>query len=403
MLTFTVATTQAGASIIKLLDQTPSSLMATTCVKTLHHFNTVAYTTMGGPLAQKVGLNAVPTIATKVPYLMHAVLGFSAMHLTHLYPASSHPTEHSRHAVASSYHWSQAINLYQRALSDSSHLTGPNMDQLLSTCLLLDTMSFYQTTETADPVGSSFIFSSDPVRASTWLGVQSGLKSLIGALHHHISSSIWYPVFTAADDEAGTFFDERPGRAGLPCPLADLCEIKDDDNVDSNPYHTPLRLLAPLLRLRGQRERCAKLRTATEQEEEWGAEFTKLITFPGRIRPEFLALLRAKDHRALLILGYWFGLASGLKQWWIRGRAKSEGIAVCIYLEREGDKKIKGLLPWVGRQCGYEVEAIDSQEDGDFMEEFIYGENAKTEGDAALCLPWVEECTSSLNMCSVSA
>jgi Fungal specific transcription factor domain len=386
----------ASTLIDSLLEPTSSCEPSTPHLQTLHHFTTIAHTTVGGPLAQQVALGIIPTIATKHAYLMHAVLGFSALHLKHLLPASTHPSQHAQHTLSSSHHCSHALTLYQATLSNPTNLTPANMDALLSTCLLLNSISMAlddpppsssssaipnpstlaPPTTPNRPITRSFIFSPDPALALNWLGIQAGTKTLMTAFHADLHSSAWMPVFATADDDHGTYLDQRPGRAGLPAALADLCHIAhdDDDNANTNPYHAPLRLLAPLLLLPRlhQGEACfpsssslssspccntaaaAPAATATAAEEnERDDLFTKLITFPARMRPEFRGLLAQRDHRAVLLMGYWFGLACGLEQWWIRDRARAEGWAVCEFLGRHAGRDIRELARWIARRVGY--------------------------------------------------
>ena len=88
----------------------------------------------------------------------------------------------------------------------------------------------------------------------------------------------------------------------------------------------------------------------------------------GRIRPEFYALLRTRDPRALVILAYWFALmcggggggGGGVRQWWIVGRVKSECVAICSYLKHNhccatDDPRIRALLHFPARLCGVDL------------------------------------------------
>lgn len=84
--------------------------------------------------------------------------------------------------------------------------------------------------------------------------------------------------------------------------------------------------------------------------------FTKLITFPARIRPDFRDLLADRDHRALLLMACWFGMAAGLDEWWLRGRAIREGRALCEFLRQNAGPEIGRLVAWVGRACCADAE-----------------------------------------------
>lgn len=262
--------------------------------------------------------------AIKCPYLMHAVLAGTVKHLNRLSPG------HKEHSIAETHHWQQALTLFQKELN--SPLGLHNMDAVLSTCMVLAIMSF--SAEEFNP-SKSWVFSPEP-SAMNWLSIQSGLKSILIETKPYLHHSIWIPVFEESDDEEGTYADERPGTVGLPNEWVDLCEIDARSTVENNPYHAPVRLLAPLLNI-----------------EPGIHTFSKLVPFMGRIRLEFFQLLQSKDPRALLIISYWFGMMCSVEQWWILDRVRSEGIAICMFLEGHPDPRIRALLECPARACGY--------------------------------------------------
>ncbi len=303
-----------------------SSPGAPSYVRTLKHFETITYATMGNPLVQGVVRSANLKYAMTYPYLMQAILALSSTHLKHLHPYSTNPNLHRQHSLAESYHWECALSLFRAEISSPSNLLAQNMDPIITTSMLLSRQSF----NSSSPSSSSFVFAPAGPQTATalnWLTVQSGVKSLLIAFQPHIPTSIWFPVFMDSDDREGTFFDEHPGADDLPPAFAALCNITPTSTIRNNPYHAPLRLLAPLLRLE------PGLQT-----------FTKLITFMGRIPIEFQHLLKEKDARALLILAYWLALMSRIDQWWIVGRARSECQAICTFLWDKSDERIRGLL-----------------------------------------------------------
>jgi hypothetical protein len=328
----------------------PPALFAhmTPFLQSLQHFETVTYTTVGSPIAQHVVKQSVLRIALQHPYLMHATLAVSATHLKHLLPTATHPVQHTANAIAESYHWQRALHLFQAELSSPGGLGKHNMDPILSTCMLLAILSF--SLDDFDPA-RSFVFAPPETTSAAlnWLHIQSGLKGLLIELQSHIADSVWMPVFVDADDKRGSSLDERPGPDGLPPAFVALCDITPTSTIDNNPYHAPLRLLAPLLRID------AGIPT-----------FGKLITFMGRIRPEFYDLLRTKEPRALLILGYWFALMCGVKQWWIIGRVRSECIAICTFLQHIDDARIGALLRFPASVCGVQL-AKDLDDAADAM------------------------------------
>lgn len=116
--------------------------------------------------------------------------------------------------------------------------------------------------------------------------------------------------------------------------MAELYEITESSTIANNPYHAPLRLLAPLLQI-----------------EAGIPNFTKLITFMGRMGLQFHALLIEREARALLILAYWLALMSKIPQWWIVGRAKHECAAIGTLLRNHPDPRLLALLEFAESIC----------------------------------------------------
>jgi hypothetical protein len=260
----------------------------TSYVQILQHFETVTYATTGSPTVQEVVKNSNLRFAMSHPYLMHATLAFGAAHLKHLLPFAANPDQYRQKAIAEAYHWQRASHLFHEELNSPSGLGFHNMDPILTASMLLSRQSFLlDDSELEFPTSFVELPAEKTASAINWFTVQSGVKSLLIAFQPHISKSIWFPVFMESDDRRGTFFDERAGPDGLPQDFAELCEITKTSTIANNPYHAPLRLLAPLLQI-----------------EAGIPNFTKFITFMGRMGLQFHALLVEKEPRTLLILAY---------------------------------------------------------------------------------------------------
>lgn len=104
----------------------------------------------------------------------------------------------------------------------------------------------------------------------------------------------------------------------LPAKMCTVFGIDPMSSVDNNVYFLPLLLLS---RLRG-------FRLGNRN----GLDFLYVTAF---ITPEFMALLEIKEPRAVFLLGWWFKMVAKGEVWWMASRAKLEGPAVRIWLERE--------------------------------------------------------------------
>lgn len=256
---------------------------------------------------------------------MHIILATGTAHLRHTAP------DNNFYRLSESYHWQQCLVLYTKEIQ--SGVDARNMDGLFSTCILLSALMF--ASEDIDP-RNSWLFSSDP-QALNWLEIQSGLRGLLEATGAGLHcQSIWWPVFMESRDPDGTFDDHRPGPVDLHPELAELCEIGPTTTEETNPYHWPLRMLCPMMRL-----------------EPGDRSVSRYVTFMGRILPDFMDLIRKKEPRALLIVSYWLALMCNTSHLWLAGRSLKETKAICMFLEDSEDPRILKLLEFPANACGY--------------------------------------------------
>ncbi|KAK1144071.1 hypothetical protein N8T08_005733 [Aspergillus melleus] len=291
---------------------------------TLAHFVEMvgARQTAYAPIKQVLRDRTIPLALTE-PCLLHAMLAVASTHQANLTPGDSH-----RSLVATRFRQT-SVHMYRLKLQEP--ITRADMDVLLTTCMLVAMFSF--SAPNVSP-GRSWIFSDDP-GALNWLLIQGGLACLIDCIKPWIDESIWRDAFLISSAYE-LYDDHRTGREGLDAKLADLCEISDTTTEETNPYHWPLRMLSPLLRLP-----LTKL------------DPSRISSFMGRLPPQYLCLVQAKDPRALLLLGYWLAVMCSVHDWWIDARVRSECQAICMYLEASGDGRVAELLDFPASACGY--------------------------------------------------
>lgn len=271
--------------------------------------------------------HAIP-VAFQDRCLLHSIL---AVANTHQAQFLSDRTELS---LAATRFRHKAIQLYRRQLS--GRICKHNMDVLLSTCILVGMFSFSTDKR---PLRDSWVFSDDPT-AMNWLSVQGGLWSLLTVVSPWLEESVWRDSFREASDYQ-VFENLQSGREGLDPELADLCDIDETTTAETNAFYWPLRMLCPMLAI--SRSDLSPSRS----------DISRITNFMGRLLPDYLALLRAKEPRALLILSYWLALLSSVGEWWIESRARSECQAICMFLEHNPDPRIVGLLNFPATSCGY--------------------------------------------------
>jgi hypothetical protein len=258
---------------------------------------------------------------------MHAVLAVSATQLRRL------NTQNRLARLAEIQHWQCALSSFRQALTGP--LTRDNCDAILLSSILLNLMSFsYIPNDDLSPLGS-WVFSSSP-RKLNWLYIQLGISRLLEQTKPFHADSRLIPLFLASDDGKGTYSDESPGIQGLPEEFVKLCDLNENSTPENNPYHLPVRLLTPLLKLERRAENTFKF-----------------IHWFAAVDDKFATLLQKKDHPALLIFSYWLAMLCDLNQWWCDDRAKRECYAICMVLSESSSEDILRLLDYPAKACGY--------------------------------------------------
>ncbi|KAL4956404.1 hypothetical protein BDW69DRAFT_86021 [Aspergillus filifer] len=270
-------------------------------------------------------------LALESPYLMHSIVAVAIAHLRTALPDTETADGFT---LLEAHHWQRAIRQYCNELQ--SPMGPENMDPLFSACLLMTINSFAM--DSFNP-GQSFVFSSDPAVSLNWLFVQSGLRHLLARSRPWLRKSMWWKMFM--DSRNDLFEDTRPGREGLHPRLADLCGINEQSDETNNPYFLPLRMLTPLLSLEPSYK-----------------TFPRITTFMGRLGPDFYERLIAKDPPGLVVLAWWLALMLGINLWWVDKRAKSECVAICMYLKDSLDPLVLKLLEFPASACGYVLKHI---------------------------------------------
>ncbi|QMW43368.1 hypothetical protein G4B11_006738 [Aspergillus flavus] len=321
-----------SSKLDELLLMKPKNGRLSSTMRALHHFHEATIPTVSSERSQNMMRGKMIQLAFDSPFLMHAIIGAATSHLRRIYP------EDNTYTMVEAYHWQKAIKQYSEEISTA---VGPhNMDPLYSACLLMTIHSF--SLEEYNP-RSSFVFSDDP-ESLNWLMLQSGLRYLLQLTVPWMTQSMWWDVFKRSREGNPLYDDHRPGRVDLHPELADICGIDDSTTEETNPYHWPLRMLTPLLSL----ERSLKT-------------FTHYTNYMGRLLPDYYDQLLKKDPPALIILSWWLALIVNLDVWWMETRAKSECVAICMYLEESDDPRILSLLEFPAQACGYLLKHVQER------------------------------------------
>lgn len=312
-------------------------------VQVFHHFAKITCFTMAGPMPQKALIqNVFIPFATQHSSLMHALLAISSRHMMYLQP------DDKAHQLAHAFHMQKATSRLQQRLS--SPLGRHNMDLVIANCLTLNAVCItYDKFEPSD----SWVFAEDD-RAQRkrlfWVEMQVYACKIFNVFSEYVKDSIWAPTFMEHGPES--FRPQslaeltKEGADGIPQTLAELCDIGPHSSARNNPYHMALRHMN--LIILGMERSSPHL-------------YNLIICFIGQIQPDFRLLLIDKDERALLIFAYWLALMYDMGLWWTAGRARNEGMAICMVLDKSTEPNIKTLMQFPAKKFGYKMSSVPEE------------------------------------------
>lgn len=264
---------------------------------------------------------------------MHAILALAACHIHFLQPSASIISK------SQLFHWQRTLSTFGKKLSQP--IDRGQANAMLATATLVNGIAF-AATESKDPE-SSWPWSNSSGNDLQWLKLQGGIVIVLESTQTLAEPTPFRGLFDEDDgvqelsNEDKDLLDAAPGtNSALVAQLAQLCEVTRTSSRANNPYFTPLSLLAPLLR-----------DSATT------SNVFEYLGFVGNVTKEFIALLQAKDHRALLLLCLWYATICRVQYWWTASRSNIECKAIMMYLDTYADHQIKELLPFAAQACEY--------------------------------------------------
>jgi len=241
---------------------------------------------------------------------MHAIQAITAIHDSFLSDAPASPES----IVQVSHHWSRASDLFHRRLSAPIQLD--ERDALWAAAAMFGIIAFvsFHAVEPEEAWPLKTPDSSD----LDWLRMSDG-KAAVWALTDPMRpDSIFHPIADVYSrdptvDEADKSVSEK-----MPSAFMQLYDLHEGSTPNDNPYYVAVHTIVSLLPIK-----CDQ------------TTILKFLTFIGHsLQPEYKRLLEQKDPRALLLLVYWYSKVCNASTWWLVRRAKVEGQAICLYLER---------------------------------------------------------------------
>ncbi len=338
----------------------------------LHHFIEVVGPNMYSKETLQAKAIDIWSLARSVPHVMHAVLASAALHLNATSPSPSY-------ALIETGHWVQASSSFRTALANMSNST--NVDPILTTCMLLNLLSFANV-DTHAPIISRWPLAQDNpgIDPLQWLSVQLGLTPLLTGLSAKTKDqSIWLPLFLASNYMH--LYDERDGTVDIPAEWCSLFDITNDAKIEE---HVHLRLVRRVTLLRSIYDATEEQHRALNRpgEPNHDANTLKYLQFMQGVNATHVKLLSQKDPLTMLLYVHWMALLCPVKHWWCWPRARAECGAVVRYLdEAHGSWLGRGAwLDFPARAVGYDltwksrvvygdgfVEAVQTVHESDYL------------------------------------
>lgn len=223
-------------------------------------------------------------------------------------------------------HWHQGITAFQRRICGP--IRSSEREALWATAAIFATIAFFAV-DTRDLKGAWPLKPSLPSDLN-WLKLSDGKKTV-----WHITSPDRpdSSLRELALEHRSVFIASCiPTKLqSLPSELLVLCNLDNILTIGGNPYYGAASTLG----------------------QAWSTDdiqiiFINFFCFITTTSPEYRTLLEQKDHRALLLLAYWYAKVSQTHQWWALPRAMLECRSICMYLDRYAgrDRLIQELLQY---------------------------------------------------------
>lgn len=265
-------------------------------LRLMYHYTTQVSTTITGAGISDTDIwnHDVPMLAFEYPFLMHALLAFSATHLLR--------TEKGLDQCVTS-HRGDALRLLREAILD---INSDNTDALVASALILimDSLANASVPSLTSPKS---------LPASAWIFHVKGAATILTAVWPLSEASRFYQFIGVDLGDLGDVFNEKSQFASRRRSFADL-ECHDSDIGDL--YPVPIG--SPYLITLGYLNKLHK--------ERYKADFIlRIFAFPALLDKDFLSLLMTGDVKAMRIMRSYYKLLRSFttemkdKVWFLEG------------------------------------------------------------------------------------
>ena len=269
---------------------------------------------------------------------MNSIFALTLLHDHHLsgssrLPSVSYDTVHFTKAIQSfnkalSQARSQTLQQHDDDLVSSTPISPHHQAALWSTGAMIGTIVFCNIDATTP-------HQAWPLRPPSpsdlnWLKMDAGKKSIFLLTKGLQTDPTYKPLFEIHTNSLLPPITSPPSFDRLPPELLDYFNVFTSPSDNDRLYHPSIRSLA-----RVYATSCFFITT-----------ILTFWTWCADMTPQFRLLLEQKEPRALLMLAFWWAEIYQTMVWWFVRRARLEGMAICLFLERYcwEDEELMGLV-----------------------------------------------------------
>ena len=242
---------------------------------------------------------------------MHAILALTGAHGRYIGTTTPLDCHNPARKIRETYHYGQSVALFQQKLLKP--IEAQDRDSVWATACYMSLLVL-STLEASSPE-QSWPFRPDDPSDLQWLRMCQGKAIIFQMTRPNRAGSIFATEFN---------FSPIPkmGAEGIPPALAALCELDESSTPENNPYFVAAHMIP----------------------RRW--TYMTQVQFSLSMQASYVALLKQKDPRALLLLAY-CQRASETAVWWTSHRSRVERESISLHLQQryKTDSALLALLP----------------------------------------------------------
>ncbi|QGI67522.1 hypothetical protein CEK26_011474 [Fusarium fujikuroi] len=263
---------------------------------------------------------ALPEIGFQYPFVLHALLGLSALHIAYTYP-----TQRTRSWLVGMYHHNEALTGFRQELC----LITKENSEALFTWSICNVLYIFATSNPlhqgidGSPTSSTSA-QKERVLGTEWIPMIRGLKAVLEPTHNHIRLGRMKAIMST-----GNWYELDPDQESQDPEDAHFCRAREswNDSDSAEVYEEALQVLRKCRLYSSQfREMDSERRSNWGYNKEWSAP----LMFIHFAQDSYFALLRQRQPPALILFSLFGALLHKIRNYWFMegwGKAIVEVIA----------------------------------------------------------------------------